>query len=905
MPTRFNVSGRWFLYILAFIVIIFIAISGGAGLIVSYQWLSSLGYGRIFFVRFFTELKLGIPAFFILFLLLYFYFDKIKRDYLRYTGDVLSKRETKRLTTLVIWGSALISAVMALEFAGTMWQNFLNLYHSVDFGVNDPIFGKDLSFYLFRLPFLNGTYNFILFLIVILVVLTAIMYVLMYYSNATRFFRYSEESHAFRSIPNREIIMIAINQVAVLGMIFFILLSFGYYLKGFNLLNSPLGVVYGAGYTDVNVTLLFNRILIVVCLAAGVMFAIGGIRRNIRLTAAGPLLVIAVVIVSYISSAVVQSFVVSPNEFSRERPYIKNNIELTQAAYGLSDVERVGFGEVQDITNIDTEKNKNTIDNIRINDYRPIIQVYNQLQGIRMYYRFNDVDIDRYNIDGKPTEVFLSARELDKNRLSEQARSWINMHLVYTHGYGAVVTPVNKVTPEGQPEFTVKDIPPKGDIKIDRPEIYFGELTDDYVIVNTDAKEFDYPAGSGEENIYTVYQGESGTKLNFFNRVLYTVYTGDIRLLFSGDIGSDSRILINRNITDRIQRIAPFLMYDEDPYLVIDGGKLYWMLDAYTVNNNFPYSSAYTIGGSQFNYIRNSVKVVVDAYDGSTDFYIYDSDDPVIKVYEGIFPTLFKSFEEMPEGLKAHVRYPQTMFDIQSDIYRTYHMNDEQVFYNKEDLWEIAKERYQDEVQDIESQYVYMRLPEESEDENFILMVPYTPATKNNMISWMAGYVNEDTGEPVLRVYDFPKNIHVYGPLEVESRIDEDANISQQITLWNQSGSSVIRGNTLVIPIDKSILYVEPLYIASSNENSIPEVRRIIVSDGSKIVMADTIDEALNGLIGGKNQAELPPAAEDVSEDMLGQIKDVYNRALDALKSGDFTEFGRLMDELGNILNQD
>ncbi|MDI6600890.1 MAG: UPF0182 family protein [Thermoanaerobacteraceae bacterium] len=904
MPTRFNLSGRWFLYVIAFVVILFIIIAGGAGLIVSYQWLSSLGYGKIFFVKFFAELELGIPAFLILFLLLYFYFNKIKRDYIRYTGDVLSPRETKRLTTFVLWGSALISVVMALEFASTMWQSFLNFYHSVNFGEKDPIFNKDLSLYLFKLPFLNGLYDFILFLIVVLAVLTAIMYVLMYYSNATRFFRYSEESHAFRSIPNREIIMIAINQVAILGLVFFVLLSFGYYLKGFNLLNSPLGVVYGAGYTDINVTLLFNRILIVVCLAAGIMFAVGGLRRNIRLTAAGPLLVVAVVIVSYIASAAVQNFIVSPNEFSRERPYIKNNIEFTQMAYGLGDIERVNFGEVQDIRNIDMEKNKNTIDNIRINDYRPIIQVYNQLQGIRMYYRFNDVDIDRYVIDGNPTEVFLSARELDKNRLSDQARSWINMHLVYTHGYGAVGTPVNKVTPEGQPEFMVRDIPPKGGIKIDRPEIYFGELTNDYVIVNTNAKEFDYPASSGEENIYTVYQGESGTKLGLFNRILYTIYTGDVRLLLSGDIGPDSRILINRNIMDRVQRIAPFLMYDEDPYLVVDDGKLYWMIDAYTVSSNFPYSTMSTIGGLQFNYIRNSVKVVIDAYNGSTDFYIYNTNDPVIKVYQGIFPSLFKSFEEMPEGLREHVRYPQTLFDIQSDVYRTYHMDNEQVFYNKEDLWEIAKERYQEEVQNIESQYVYMALPDNGQDENFILMVPYTPATKNNMISWMSGYVDIETGKPVLRVYEFPKNIHVYGPLEVEARIDEDAHISQQITLWNQSGSSVIRGNTLVIPIDRSILYVEPLYIASSAENSIPEVKRIIVSDGSKIVMSNTIEEALNELIGVKTEVP-PPTMPTAPSDVLGQIRDAYNRAVDALKTGDFTEFGRLMDELGNILNQE
>lgn len=902
MPIRFSPSGRWFLYVIAVIVMLFIIIAGGAGLIVNYQWLSSLGYGKIFFVRFFAELELGIPAFLIIFFLLYFYFNKIKRDYIRYTGDVMSPKETKRLNIFVLWGSALISAVMSIELSSTMWQNFLNYLHSADFGYNDPIFNKDLSLYLFKLPFLNGVYNFLLFLIVILVVLTAIIYVLMYYSNATRFFRYSEENHAFRSIPNREIIMIAINQVAILGLVFFVLLSFGYYLKGFNLLNSPLGVVYGAGYTDIHVTLLFNRILIGLCIAAGIIFAVGGLRRNIRLTASGPLLVIAVVVVSYIASAVVQNFVVSPNEFNREKPYIKNNIEFTQLAYGVNNIKRISFGDVQDISNVDMNMNRNTIDNIRINDYRPVIQVYNQLQGIRMYYRFNDVDIDRYNIDGKPTEVFLSARELDKNRISDQARSWINMHLVYTHGYGVVVTPVNKVTPKGQPEFIVKDIPPKGSIQINRPEIYFGELTNDYVIVNTDAKEFDYPASSGEDNVYTEYSGKTGTKLGFFNRILYTLYTGDVRLLFSSDIGPESRILINRNIMDRVQRIAPFLMYDEDPYLVIDNGKLYWMLDAYTVSNNFPYSTTSVINGRQFNYIRNSVKVVIDAYDGSTDFYIYDSNDPVIKVYQSIFPSLFKPFEAMPEGLKEHIRYPQTLFDIQSVIYGTYHMDNEQVFYNKEDLWNIAKERYQEEVQDIESQYIYMALPDNSGEEEFIIMVPYTPATKNNMISWMAGYTDSETKKPILEIYEFPKNVHVYGPLEVEARIDEDAHLSQQITLWNQSGSSVIRGNTLVIPIDRSILYVEPLYISSSAENSIPEVKRIIVSDGSKIVMADTIQGALGQLIGNQQEAT-QPAAPEVSTDVIVQIRDAYNKAINALKEGNFTEFGRLMDELGKIIN--
>ncbi len=904
MPNRFVFSGRWLLYILAVVVMIFILIAAGAGLIVNYQWLSSLGYGKIFFVRFYTELELGIPIFVILFFLLYFYFNKIKMDYVKYTGDVLSGKEMGRLTAFVIWGSALLSAVMALRFAGDMWQSFLNFYHASDFGMRDPVFGKDMSFYLLKLPFLNDTYKFVLILIAILAAITVIMYVFMYFSSATRFFRYSEENHAFNSIPNKEIIKIAINQAAVLGLIFFALLSFGYYLKGFNLLGSTRGIVNGAGYTDVNVTLIFYRVLMVVCIAAGIMFAVGGIRRNVRLTAAGPLLVAAVVLVSYVSSAVVQNFVVSPNEYLKERPYIKNNIDLTQRAYGLGEIERVNFGEIQDIKNIDMDKNRDTIENIRINDYRPTLQVYNQLQGIRMYYRFNDVDVDRYDIDGKPTEVFLSARELDKNKLSEQARSWINMHLVYTHGYGAVVTPINSVTSEGQPSFTVKDIPPRGDIDIARPEIYFGELTDDYVIVNTGAKEFDYPSGSGEKNIYTAYQGKSGTKLGAFNRILYTIYTGDIRVLFSGDISADSRILINRNILDRVKGIAPFLSYDEDPYMVIDGGKLYWMIDAYTVSDNFPYSTEHEAMGSRFNYIRNSVKVVVDAYDGSVGLYIYDKNDPLIKVYDEIYPTLFKPYEEMPEGLKAHVRYPQTLFNVQSDVYRTYHMNDVQVFYNKEDLWEIAKEKYQDEVQNIEAQYIYMGLPGNGGSKDFMLMVPYTPATKNNMISWMTGYMDRDTGRPILQVYDFPKNTHVYGPLEFESRIDEDANISQQITLWNQGGSSVIRGNTLVVPIDRSILYVEPLYIASGNENSIPEVKKVIVSDGSKIRMSDTIGQALSELTAGKSDTP-PEVTEEVPSDTLGRIKDTYNRAMAALKDGDFAKFGDLMDQLGNLIDND
>ena len=903
MPNRFKFSGRWLLYIIALVVIVLLVISAGAGVIVNYQWLSSLNYGKIFFARFYTELKLGIPVFVILFFLLYFYFNKIKKDYMKYTGDELSGRQTGRLTGLVIWGSVLVSAVMAIKFADDMWQDFLNFCYSSNFGLKDPIFSKDVSFYLLKLPFLNKTYRFIMLFIAVLAGLTIVLYMFMYYSNTTRFFRYSEEKHAFSSIPNKEIIMIAINQAAILGLVFFVLLSFGYYLKGFNLLGSTRGIVNGAGYTDINVILLFNRILIIACIAAGILFAVGAIKRNIKLTAVGPIAVAAIMLVSYISSAVVQNFVVSPNEYSKEKPYIKNNIKMTQMAYGLGEIDRENFGEVRDIANVDMDENKGTVDNIKINDYRPVIQVYNQLQGIRMYYRFNDVDVDRYDIDGKPTEVFLSARELDKSRLSEQARSWINMHLIYTHGYGAVVTPVNSVNQEGQPMFTVKDIPPEGDIKINRPEIYFGEITDDYAIVNTNAKEFDYPAGSGEANKYTVYQGKSGTKLNFLNRILYTIYTGDVRILFSGDINSQSRILINRNIEDRVKAIAPFLKYDKDPYLVIDNGKLYWMVDAYTVSDNFPYSTEYEAEGARFNYIRNSVKVTVNAYDGSTNFYIYDKNDPVVQVYRKLYPSLFKPYEEMPEGLKEHVRYPQTLFNIQSKVYKTYHMNDTQVFYNKEDLWEIAKEKYQDEVQDIESQYIYMGL-KESNKEDLMLMVPYTPATKNNMVSWMTGYMDRDTGKPILKVYDFPKSTHVYGPLEFESRIDEDAHISQQITLWNQGGSSVIRGNTLVVPIDKSILYVEPLYIASGNENSIPEVKRVIVSDGSRIVMADDISHALDELIEGKPQTS-KSATKGAAPDVLDNIKNTYNKAVKALKNGDFSQFGTLMDKLGNLINNE
>jgi uncharacterized membrane protein (UPF0182 family) len=591
--------------------------------------------------------------------------------------------------------------------------------------------------------------------------------------------------------------------------------------------------------------------------------------------------------------ALIQRYQVSPNEIVKERPYIDYNIRYTRLAYGLDNIEEREFPAEETLTLQDLRKNDTTIKNIRLWDTRPLLATYSQLQEIRTYYKFTDIDIDRYTINGEYRQVTLSPRELSSQDLP--SRIWINERLTYTHGYGAVVSPVNRVTREGLPEFWIKDIPPvpSGDLRISRPELYFSELATDYVFAKTRAKEFDYPAGN--QNVYTTYEGRGGIPLgSFWRKVLFAAYLGDIKLLLSNDLTAESRLLIYRNIRARVQRIAPFFQYDDDPYMVVSAaGRIVWLLDGYTVSDRFPYSAPTRGLG---NYVRNAVKVTVDAYDGTVHFYVADPADPLIRTTARIFPGLLQPLDAMPADLRAHIRYPEGLFRIQAAMYAVYHMRDTQVFYNKEDLWSIPVRPVDGQERAMEPYYIILRLPGEKKEE-FVLLIPFTPSKKDNLAAWLAAR-SDPPNYGKLVVYNFPKQKLIYGPRQIEARIDQDPFISQQLSLWNQRGSQVIRGNLLVVPIERSLVYVEPLYIAAE-KGQLPELKRVIVGFGDRIAMEETLDGAMARVFGAavaQAGAAVPPGP---SGGAAGSVKALLDDAASVL-----TRAGEELRRLQELLRQ-
>jgi hypothetical protein len=601
----------------------------------------------------------------------------------------------------------------------------------------------------------------------------------------------------------------------------------------------------------------------------------------------------------------VQALIVQPDEFNLEREYLANNIQFTLAAYDLDGAREDIFPVHYTLTADDIRENAATVENIRLWDWRPLKSTYEQLQLFRTYYQFNDVDVDRYRIGSQYKEVLVSARELNLRSLPPQAQTWVNQHLVYTHGYGAVMNPVDQVTEEGLPVFFLQDIPPVASgITLTEPRIYYGELTDTYVIIETETEEFDYP--SGEQNVYGIYQGQGGVPLtDRLSNLVYALRFGSVELLVSGSLTEESRILLHRTIQDRVRTIAPFLQYDSDPYMVIEDGRIYWIQDAYTVSRQYPYSEpvyAYQANGEWLNYIRNSVKVVIDAYHGDVRFYVVDTSDPLITTYRKIFPELFFEFSEMPASLQPHLRYPQGLFEVQAHLYGTYHMKDPRVFYNREDVWVTPDEIYAASRQPMVPYYVIMQLPGETSEE-FILMLPFTPRNKENMIGWMAARCDAPNYGQLV-VYQFSKQELTYGPMQVEARIDQDTQISQQITLWSQAGSEVVRGNTLVIPIEDSILYVEPLYLEATERGTLPQLQRVIVAYGDRLTMQKTLSEALAVIFGDGAEPPpgdgIPPPTGDLAQ-RLARIAELYGLAQQALADGDLGLYQRYVDEIGGV----
>jgi len=796
------------------------------------------------------------------------------------------------------WILAAVAFVVGLS-SSTQWVMFQQFLHATAFGVSDPLFGRDVGFYVFRLP----AYRFLAEGLFAWLVITTVGVVLGYGS-------------VYGRLMLRGVWLAPLGVRAHLSILLgtaVIVRGWGFWLDTFDLLYSTRGWVFGASFTDIHAVLPALRALAVLFVVCGGLLVANARLRTVRL-AIGTVVLIAVAwtlgLVFY--PGVVQAFRVRPNELTAEAPFIARAIAATRAGFGLDAVREREFPNAP-LDAAAIARNRATVDNVRLWDYRPLLRSYGQLQTLRPYYTFSDVDIDRYTIGGTQRQVMLSARELMTSRLPAQAHNWVNEHLVYTHGYGLVMTPVNKVSEEGMPEFFIKDIPPESPagLTITRPEVYFGELTTNYVVVNTNVPELDYPRGN--ENAYTSYKGQGGIRLSYLPRLALAYRFGDARLLLSRDIRPDSRLLFARQIVTRVTRIAPFLRYDRDPYLVLADGRLAWVIDAFTVTDRYPYATRY----GDINYMRNTVKVVVDAYDGRVTFYVTTPDEPIIKTLAAIFPELFRPMREMPAAIAAHLRYPVDLFETQAQVYATFHMRDPQVFYNREDAWGIPREIFGNEPVRVEPYYVTMRLADAAAPE-FALILPMSPAGRDNMIAWMAAR-NDPPHYGELIVYRFPKARIIFGPMQVESRIDQDPSISQQLTLWNQQGSQVIRGNLLVIPIEDGLLYVEPLFL-QAERSQLPELRRVIAASGPRIVMAPTLDEALAELFGGRPGAPgpgAPPAPApgpstggppgapgSDARALTEQALEAYRRAQERLRAGDLPGYSQEIERLGAILER-
>jgi uncharacterized membrane protein (UPF0182 family) len=871
-------------------VVLVVAMFGGAllTLYVDALWFSEVGYFSVFSTRLSTQLILGATVGLTLFAWLAVHVLLASRRRLTLVPPPWDTLLAGRpIRPLLLAGAAIIAAAQGLQAAG-QWQTYLLFTHQVPFGQTDPLFGEDLGLYVFTLPFLVTIKRWLFTAVVLAAAVSAVLYV---------------ANQEVRIEPNRfSVTPAARRHLLWLGAAGALVVAWGYRLDQYQLLYSRRGVIFGAGYADIHARLPALYVMVVVAVAAAAVLAVSANRRGWGLPlAAGAAIPVASIIGGALVPDLLHRFQVLPNETLMERPYIEHNIRLTRFAYGLDHVESKEFPASDQLTPQQVAANTLTTNNIRLWDHRPLLATYRQLQQIRTYYDFVDVDNDRYVINGELRQVMISPRELSYRNLP--SRIWINEHLTYTHGYGVTLGPVNRVTQEGLPEFFIKNIPPASSttIKVTRPELYYGELPNDYVFVNTANPEFDYP--SGDENQYTQYVGTGGIPMSsFLRKAAFSAFFGSMKILLSNDIAAESRIMINRAILDRATKVTPFLRYDQDPYIVItDDGRLVWILDGYTTTDQMPYAMPLRGVG---NYIRNSAKVTIDAYDGRITAYISSPDDPLIRAYAAAFPGLLQPLDAMPADIRAHLRYPQDLFRIQSHLFATYHMEDPQIFYNKEDLWAIPQKG----EQDMEPYYTVMKLPGETREE-FILMIPYTPAKRDNMAAWLAAR-SDGAHYGKLIVFLFPKQKLVYGPRQIEARIDQDALVSQQLTLWTQRGSQAIRGSLLVIPIEDSLLYVEPLYLAASESGSLPELRRVIVAFGNRLLMEPDLDSALAGLFGGRAlqptsptpERSLPIGSADAAASLGRQALEHYRRAQNALREGQWESYGAELKRLEQAL---
>jgi len=919
---------RIILFGLAAIIIVILIVLGLADeLLVDFLWFGVLGYRSVFLTQLGAQITIFAAVWFVAFVAicasgfvaLGLSQERERLHIVRRSEEMtevnlpeliraLGDRIPWRL--LVIAASALLG-LFAASGEASSWDTYLKGFYAAPFSHTDPAFGKNLAFYVFTLPLFEDWRDLFMLILFLTAAVTGVVY-------------WARGAMDFRNSPPR-ISRGAAAHFSVLLAFFFVQRAMNYWLARPELLLHSNGVVYGLRYVDHVLWEPGLWLLVALSLVAAAISLANLGARGLRLPVLAAIVLFAPAILLNLVQPVIEKLYVKPDELRVEKPYLERNIALTRMAYHLDSVDVRQFNGKGTLTRVSLEQDAPTVNNIRLWDPRPLLATYRQLQEIRLYYDFQDVDIDRYWINGKYTEVMLSPRELNISLLPDNAQTWVNRHLKFTHGSGLTMSPVNAKDSEGLPVFYIKNIPAESDVgfKVPQPAIYFGQEPDSYAIIKAATPEFDYPLGA--DNVYSYYKGTGGVPVSgLLRRLLFSYFYRDINLLVTRNIIGDSRIMIRRNISDRVARLAPFLGQDRDPYLVLHDGHLVWILDCYTTSDHFPYSQRNSEG---INYIRNSVKVVVDAYNGTTDFYVADPADPIIRTWQRIFPAMFKPLSAIPGDLRQHIRYPEDYFLIQADIYRTYHMTDPAVFYNREDQWGFPRENYADETVPMQPYYVIMRLPGETHDE-YILMLPMVPesrgAVRDNMISWMAARCDgADYGH--LFEFAFSKDRLFYGPYQIQARINQNPDISQQYSLWNQMGSKVILGNLLVFPIENALLYVEPLYIRAEN-GQLPELQRVIAAYSDRIVMGSNLGSALNALFSAPVEAP-PPTISQASSSQASSIgaqtvtiataapppgakADLagatmhYNRALAALRTGDWTQFGSEMQQLGTELGQ-
>ena len=887
-------------FLLAFVVLPFI--TWLAGVWVDFAWFTDLGQRAVFVTRIVAQFEVGSVFALLSFVVLYTSMRVARRFAPRAIPvgfpegtppqiaeglDRLRGNMGPFLDKAIFFGALILAFLNGLDMSSN-WQTFKLALASVPFGYTDPQFGRDVGFFVFNLPAFNLLAQWLTGILVLTTVLTAVVHVL---DGAIQ--------------PWARLKGFAPHVKAHLSVLMaFIVLAWGftYWIDIYELDFSKTGQIIGAGYTDVHAQAPAFRILIVVSIVTAL-----ALLANIRFQGwklpgiALGVWVGASLLLGVAWPALTQAFIVNPNEQAVEAPYIARNIAMTRTAFGLNDVKGKVFPASESLTATGVVADPQTIDNVRLWDPNVVGQSYAQLQSIRPYYEFPDVDVDRYVINGVEQQVLVSAREMNAASLPAQSQTWVNQHLAYTHGFGLVMSPVNSADARGLPQFIIGDIPPttKSDLKITEPRIYFGEATTDYAIVDTKSQEFDYPIG--QDNAYNSYKGKGGVPVGgLFQRLAWAIDLGSTDLLLSPSVSANSRVLVRRDLMTRLKTLAPFLRYEKDAYPILVNGRILWVIDAYTTSDMFPYSEGLPNDPST-TYIRNSVKVTVDAFDGTTTFYAFDKTDPILQAWRKIFPSLVVDGEQIPQEVRDHFRYPQGIFEAQAEIYRTYHMTDPRVFYNKEDQWELPGERLGKIVQPF---YVLMRLPGQTL-EHFYLMQPYTPRNRDNMIGWVAANSDpENYGDRT--VYLFPKDRVVLGPQQVSARIEQDSVISPQLSLWRQGGSQVLLGNMLVLPIKNSIVYIQPLYL-QAEQTAIPELTRVIVVYADKVVMEASLQAALLKVFGQTSasvSATGTPSPGTAGAATIAAAQRLFTEAVAAQRKGDWATYGTKITELGKVLEQ-